>query len=91
MTPEQIQAEMQRPIGAALTALEFFLLFSFIDHAITKDGMFATEEDRESLVKTVKRLHDQVFPPKKDTLVELEEQLGIKPKEIIKPSQTLIV
>jgi hypothetical protein len=88
---EKIKQELQKPLGAALLPIEWFVLFTFVDHAMKQDNMFATSEDADSLSKTMKRLHDQVFPPKKDTLVELEEQLGIKPKEIIKPSSTLIV
>lgn len=91
MNEDQIKKEMQKPIGAALSALEWFLVFSFVDHAMKQDNMFTSQEDAEALSATVKRLHDQVFPPKKDSLVELEEELGIKKKEIIAPSQTLII
>jgi hypothetical protein len=91
MTDQEAMIEMQKPVGAALTSLEWFLLFSFLDIAMAKDNMFATTEDVDAMKKTVERLHNQVFPPKKDSLKELEEELGIKPKEIIKPSQNIII
>lgn len=91
MNEELIQKELQRPIGAALLPIEWWIFFSFVDHAMKQDNMFTSQEDLEALSATMKRLHDQVFPPKKDNLVELEEQLGIKPKEIIKPASTIIV
>lgn len=80
---ELIQIEMQKPIGGALTALEWFLLFTFIDHALQKDDMFASDQDRGSLGITVKRLHDQIFPPKKDESEAFAEKLAVKPKKLI--------
>jgi Fe2+ transport system protein B len=91
MTDEQAIKEMQKPVGAALLIMEWYLVFSFIDAAMAKDNMFASLEDVDAMAKTVKRLHDQVFPPVKDTLTQLEEELMVKPKEIIKPASTLII
>ena len=90
MNEEKMQKQLQKPIGAALLPLQWFLLFSFIDHAMKQDNMFSSMEDASAMSETVKKLHDQVFPPKKDNLVELEEMLSVK-KEILKPSSTLIV
>lgn len=78
-----IEKEMQSPVGGALTGLEWFLLFSFVDFAMKKDEMFSSEEDRENLAFVVKRLHDQIFPPKKSNIEELEQSLAIKPKKIL--------
>ena len=80
---EIIQKELQRPIGGALTALEWFLLFSFVDHAMTKDEMFVSREDRDSLALTVKRLHSQVFPAPKNEREELEDTLGLNRPKIL--------
>lgn len=91
MTDEKIQQQLQKPIGAAMMPLQWFLLFSFIDHAMKQDDMFSSVEDANALSETVKRLHDQVFPPVKDTLTQLEEELMVKPKDIIKPASTIIV
>jgi len=82
ITEELIKQEMQKMIGGALTTMEWFLVFSFLDMAMNKDEMFASKEDMEALMKTVKRLHDQVFPPAKEAIVELEEKLAVKPKKI---------
>lgn len=91
MTDEKMQKQLQKPLGAALLPLQWFLLFSFIDHAMKQDNMFASVEDANAMSETVKRLHDQVFPPVKDTLTQLEEELMVKPKEIIKPASTIII
>lgn len=80
---ELIQIEMQKQKGGALTAIEWFLLFSFVDQAMAKDGMFATPQDRDALSKTVSRLHDQIFPKPKEYREELAEKLAVKPKKII--------
>ena len=83
ITEEVIQQEMAKLHGGALTTLEWFLVFSFIDQAITKDEMFANEDDKTALSAVVKRLHDQIFPaPKTDTEM-LEEKLAVKPKKLI--------
>lgn len=85
---ELIQQEMTKLHGGALTALEWFLVFSFIDQAIAKDGMFATEEDAKSLQVVVKRLHEQIFPaPKEETL---EDKLKVKPKKLITKQDIII-
>jgi hypothetical protein len=78
---ELIQQEMAKLHGGALTALEWFLVFSFIDQAMAKNKMFAKKEDKIALANVVKRLHDQIFPaPKVETL---EDKLKVKPKKII--------
>jgi hypothetical protein len=78
---ELIQQEMAKLHGGALTALEWFLVFSFIDQAMAKDEMFAKEEDKTALAVVVKRLHEQIFPaPKEETL---EDKLKVKPKKLI--------
>jgi hypothetical protein len=78
---ELIQQEMAKLHGGALTALEWFLVFSFIDQAMAKDKMFAKEEDKTALAVVVKRLHEQIFPaPKEETL---EDKLKVKPKKLI--------
>lgn len=91
MEEDTLKKEMQKPIGAAITPIEWFLIFSFIDHAMKQDNMFSSEEDREALSNTVKRIHDQVFPPKKDNLSQLEDMLGIKPKKLITSDTEIIV
>ena len=78
---ELIQQEMIKLHGGALTALEWFLVFGFIDQAMAKNRMFSTKEDKKALSVVVKRLHDQIFPARKEET--LEEKLKVKPKKLI--------
>jgi len=80
---ELIQQEMTKLHGGALTALEWFLVLSFIDQAMNKDEMFANEQDKEALANVVTRLHDQIFPAPKSDAEILEEKLAVKPKKLI--------
>ena len=90
MTEEEMKLEMQKPIIVAATGLEWFLLLSFVDMAMTKDEMFSSEEDRNNLSILAKRLHDQAFPMAEDNVQGLAKVLEIKPKKlIVKPDLIL--
>ncbi len=90
ITEELIQQEMAKLIGGALTALEWFLVLSFINQAMNKDEMFVNEEDRIALSNVVKRLHDQIFPAPKSDAEILEEKLTVKPKKLITKPDIII-
>lgn len=83
MTENEMIAEMSKPIGAAIDATSWFLILGFINYAIEKDNMFSSVQDKEAIANTAKRLHDQVFPPKKDNSEEFADVLMLKPKKLI--------
>lgn len=80
---ELIKQELQKPIGGALLPIEWFVLFTFVDHAMKQDNMFSSQDDLENVSATIKRLHDQIFPKPKEYKEELAEKLAVKPKKII--------
>ena len=80
MTEQEMQAEMEKPIYVAMHGLNWFLVLSLFDGVLAKDGIFATEQDREAAREIFKSIQNQVFNKEDKQLVDL---LTIKPKKII--------
>jgi hypothetical protein len=82
-TYQDMTDELKRPIGGALTGMEWFILFTFIEQSIQRDETFATIDDAKAMQLIATRLHDQIFPPKRDNLEEFADVVMLKPKKLI--------
>jgi hypothetical protein len=80
MNEQEMQAEMEKPIYVAMHGLNWFLLLSLFERVLEMDGVFSTEQDRESCRNMFKTIHNQAFNKEDKQLADI---LTIKPKKII--------
>jgi hypothetical protein len=80
MNEQEMQAEMEKPIYVALHGLNWFLLLSLFERVLTLDGVFSTEQDRESSRAIFQTIHNQAFNKEDKQLADI---LTIKPKKLI--------
>lgn len=80
MTEEEIKAEIAKPIMVALPGLSWFLVLSLFEQVLKMDGVFSTEQDRESCRDTFSSIHNQAFCKEDKALIDM---LTIKPKKLI--------
>jgi hypothetical protein len=80
MTEQEMIAEMEKPIYVAMHGLNWFLVLSLFERVLSMDGVFSTEQDRESCREIFKTMHNQAFNKEDKQLADI---LTIKPKKLI--------
>lgn len=80
MMDEEMMKEMDKPVFVALKGLQWFLVLSLFESVLNKDGIFSTEQDRESCRELFKSIHNQAFNKEDKNFADI---LEIRPKKLI--------
>ena len=98
MQQNQLEAKMLKQIGISLQSLEWFILHGFIKSIVEDEEkiklLFKTSDDVQCIEGILFKLQKQFAPHLEDNVSDvdnIEQMLGIKPKELYVKPKTLIV
>lgn len=98
MQQNQLEAKMLKQIGISLQSIEWFILHGFIKSIVEDEEkvktLFKTADDVQCIEGLLFKIQKQFAPHLEENVSEvenIEQLLGIKPKEVYVKPKTLIV